>query len=69
MKKELYTVEGMSCQGCANAVTRVLNDVVGVESATVDLDKQSAEVVYDEAATNFEGIRSVVDEAGYRLVK
>lgn len=69
MEKELYTVEGMSCQGCANAVTRVLNDVVGVESATVDLDKQSAEVVYDEAATNFEGIRSAVDEAGYRLVK
>lgn len=69
MKKEVYSIEGMSCQGCANAVNNVLNDVPGVVSATVDLGKQSAEVAYDESTTTFESLQSAVDEAGYRLVK
>lgn len=69
MKKETYSVEGMSCQGCANAVSNVLNDVNGVEMATVDLTKQTVEVSYDEVATSFETLYSAVDEAGYQLLK
>lgn len=69
MKKETYIVEGMSCQGCARAVTNVINDLSGVQSATIDLANKSAVVAYDETATNFEAIHSAVAEAGYSLSK
>ncbi len=69
MKKETYVVEGMSCQGCAKAVTNVINNLSGVQSATIDLANKSALVTYDEAATNFETIHSAVAEAGYSLFK
>lgn len=69
MKQTIFKVEGLSCQGCANAVTNVLNDVNGVQSAVVDLDIASAQVDFDETLTNFETMHAAVDEAGYTLVK
>ena len=69
MKKDTYVVEGMSCQGCAKAVTNVINNLSGVQSATIDLANKSALVTYDEVATNFETIHSAVAEAGYSLFK
>ena len=49
MKQVVYSIEGMSCQGCAKAVSNVLNDVVGVQTASVDLADKSAEVSLAEA--------------------
>ena len=69
MKQTIFKVEGLSCQGCANAVTNVLNDVDGVQSAVIDLDNASAQVDFDETLTTFETLRAAVDEAGYTLVK
>ena len=69
MKHTVFKVEGLNCQGCANAVTNVLNDVAGVQSAVVDLDDASAQVEFDETLTNFETMRAAVDEAGYTLLK
>lgn len=37
-------VSGMSCDGCVQAVTRVLNRVEGVERAVVDLTSARAHV-------------------------
>ena len=67
VKQAVYKVEGMSCQGCANAVTNVLNDVAGVSAAVIDLSKQSADVTFDETVTYFDIMRSAIDEAGYSL--
>jgi len=65
MKKTL-SIEGMSCNHCVNHVKNALADVVGVESATVDLATKSAVVTggaLDDAA-----LRAAVAEAGYGVV-
>lgn len=46
MKKH-YTITGMTCDGCANTVTKLLSKVQGVQEAKVSLRDQSAEVTHE----------------------
>ncbi|EHI73504.1 heavy metal-associated domain-containing protein [Streptococcus criceti] len=39
-----YQVSGMKCDGCAQTVTDKLSAVKGVESATVDLEKNQVTI-------------------------
>ena len=39
-----YTITGMTCTGCTAKVQHLLSQVPGVTSATVDLEKQQAEI-------------------------
>ena len=67
MKKTLI-IEGMSCQHCAKHVTEALKGIPGVESVKVDLASMSAEVELNRQVSEAE-FKSVIDEAGYELVK
>jgi copper chaperone len=60
-----FKVHGMSCNGCVASVTRVLQAVPGVERATVDLERGSAEVVFDPARTGIVALKLAVEDAGY----
>ncbi|MBL4736360.1 MAG: cation transporter [Flavobacteriales bacterium] len=40
-----FTVEGMTCDGCANTATKTLQGIAGVESAHVDFNSKTATVV------------------------
>jgi len=67
MSTSAYTVTGMTCDHCVNAVTEEVTQVPGVQVVDVDLATggltvSSAEPL-DEAA-----IRAAVEEAGYVLV-
>ncbi len=67
MSTSAYTVTGMTCDHCVNAVTEEVTQVPGVQVVDVDLATggltvSSAEPL-DEAA-----IRAAVEEAGYELV-
>ena len=42
-------IEGMTCTGCVNSVTRVLTALPGVAAAEVSLTKARAKVTYDPA--------------------
>jgi copper chaperone len=58
-----YTVAGMTCGHCKQAVTQELSTVDGVESVEVDLDTKLVTVVgssLDDAQ-----LRTAIDEAGY----
>lgn len=60
-----YTVVGMTCDHCVNAVTREVRQVPGVTEVAVDLASGQLEIQgdgVDEAA-----VRAAVDEAGYSL--
>ena len=63
-----FKVRGMSCNGCVASVTRVLQAVPGVERATLDLDRGSAEVVFDPARTGIAALKLAVEDAGYEPV-
>lgn len=52
MKKTRLKIEGMSCQHCVNSVKRTLESLNGVEHVDVSLEKNEANVEYDEQKTN-----------------
>jgi copper chaperone len=58
-------VQGMSCQGCVDSVTRVLKATPGVREVRVSLNPGRAEVSYDPAQTNVEALRGAIEDAGY----
>jgi copper chaperone len=65
MTTRTYTVEGMTCGHCVNAVTEEVEKVDGVSSVDVDLDTKTVTVSgdpLDDAA-----IAAAIDEAGYAV--
>ncbi|MFO0828934.1 MAG: heavy metal-associated domain-containing protein [Phycisphaerales bacterium] len=63
-----YTVEGMHCDGCVQAITAKVKKVKGVVSCEVVLDKKTATIVVTD-----ESVRKNVEEAitklGYKITK
>lgn len=62
----VFTVEGMTCGHCVDAVTREVCAVDGVTSASVSLESKQLTV---EGAASEDAIAAAVDEAGYTLVR
>jgi copper chaperone CopZ len=66
MSTASYTVVGMTCGHCVNAVTEEVSAVPGVGTVDVDLESGgltvSSDAPVDEAA-----VRAAVEEAGYSL--
>jgi copper chaperone len=60
-------IEGMSCGGCTAAVTRVLEAVAGVHSATVTLNPGTARIVFDATQTSRAELETKIEEAGYDI--
>ncbi|MEP7020117.1 MAG: cation transporter [Pseudonocardiales bacterium] len=61
-----YTVTGMTCEHCVNAVHSEVGGVSGVDSVEVDLARGLVSVS-GEGFSDDE-IREAVDEAGYEVV-
>ncbi len=59
-------VEGMTCGGCVNSVTRVLSALPGVAAADVSLPEARAKVTYDPARTGVEAMKQAIERAGYK---
>lgn len=60
-----FNVGGMTCGGCVNSVTRVLEALDGVEKANVDLASASAEVSFDPAKVKTADLLETVEDAGF----
>ena len=58
-------IDGMTCGGCVKSVTKVLNDLDGVHSATVSLENKNAEVEFDEGKTQIAQLVEAVEDAGF----
>ena len=67
MTTTTWTVEGMTCQHCVNAVTEEVSALPGVTSVSVELESGSV-VVESSAEIERDAIAAAVDEAGYTLV-
>ncbi|WP_433374162.1 heavy-metal-associated domain-containing protein [Actinoplanes sp. CA-142083] len=61
-----YTVTGMTCSHCVQAVTGELTALPGVADVAVDL-ASGAVTVTSEAPLADDDVRAAVDEAGYEL--
>lgn len=61
-----YTIQGMSCGGCVNSVTRVLKAVPGIEPLHVEVGK--AVVRIDPAQASSEQAKAAIAKAGFTVV-
>ena len=68
MAEKIYTVTGMSCAACANAVEKALNKNTDI-SASVNIATEKLNIEYDEKKYDFDKIREIVESAGYGLVE
>lgn len=66
LKQRTVIVEGMTCKQCKNRVESGLNDLEGV-AAKVNLKKKTV-VVSMETDISDEQIKTVLENAGYRVV-
>ena len=63
--KQTFDVTGMTCAACSARVSKSANGVEGVESAVVNLLKNSMEVEYDGSPETLAAISAAVAKAGY----
>jgi copper chaperone len=68
MNEQTWTVTGMTCGHCVNAVTQEVSAVEGVGSVHVDLEKGLL-TVNGVNPLDEDVVASAVDEAGYVLVR
>ncbi len=64
--EKTFTIEGMSCGGCVNSLTRVLKTVPGIEPVKVEVGR--AVLRLDPGQVSTETIKAAVDRAGFSLV-
>lgn len=68
MKKKTIAVTGMACAGCAANVERRLNQLDGIQSASVNFAARTALVEYDPKVITPAMMKSEIIKAGYDLV-
>lgn len=61
-----YTVVGMSCDHCVNAVTEEVSRIAGVDEVAVDLPTGVVTVTSAAPLTETD-VRAAIEEAGYEL--
>ena len=62
--EKTFTIQGMSCGGCVNSLTRVLKSVPGIEPVTIEVGK--ARLRLDERVTS-ETVKDAVERAGFEV--
>jgi copper chaperone len=62
-----YTVQGMTCGHCVNAVREEVSRIDGVRDVHVDLPTGTVTVIGDRTPATDE-IHAAITEAGYQLV-
>ena len=65
MKNIIIKIKGMGCQNCVNAVMESLNELYGVSKVNVSLEKESAEVEFDESKINADKMIEAIKELEY----
>ena len=65
MKKEQFTITGMTCSACSARVEKAVAKVDGTKDVSVNLLTNSMQLEYDEAKTSVPAVIKAVVDAGY----
>ena len=65
MDEIVHSVPGMSCAHCERAVSAELQDVSGVESVDIELERKL--VTIRGASLDDSALRAAIEEAGYEV--
>jgi copper chaperone CopZ len=66
-KKVTLKVSGWGCEGCSAATEDSLKKVKGVRSVSTNLDKGTADVVFDDSVASVRDLEKAVATAGYQV--
>lgn len=58
-------IKGMSCEHCVKTITKTLKGLKGVKKASVNLEKELAEVTYNPDKISVDDLTKAVIDAGY----
>lgn len=67
MQTEILKVSGMSCGGCADKVTRALQELDGVTDVSVSLPTGQVAVHFDEQRASTDDMKAAIARAGYAV--
>ncbi len=59
-------IEGMHCTGCSLRLERVLNNLEGVKSATVNFEEKQATIIFDINTINEKKIKKAIEDVGFQ---
>jgi copper chaperone len=65
--EKTFIIDGMSCGGCVNSLTRVLETVPGIEPLKIEVGKASLRL--DSDAVTSDTVKAAVERAGFELVR
>mgnify|MGYP001557998822 FL=1 len=65
MTKLHINIEGMHCGACATGIQMLVSQMDGVSNISVDYDKKSGDLEFDEAKVKKEDIFNGIAELGY----
>lgn len=65
----VINVNGMTCEGCENAINAGLEGLDGIASAESSHEEKWTKVKYDENLTSMEEIKIQITETGYEVVE
>ena len=68
MKKEILTINGMTCASCAQRIEKVVNKMEGVETASVNLATEKMMLTFDEEKIQRQTIQDAVKNIGYEAI-
>ncbi len=68
MSTQTFDVTGMTCAACSARVEKAASQVPGVQSATVNLLKNSMKLEYEGDASVIDAVCAAVEKAGYGAV-
>ena len=60
-----FIIDGMSCGGCVNSLTRVLKTVPGIEALKIEVGKASLRLDTDKVSDDV--VRNAVERAGFEV--
>lgn len=66
MKELTLNIDNMVCQGCAEKIIAVLNEMDGVRKVKTKVMKKLVQVEFNSEETNEEKLKTILTEAGYK---
>lgn len=69
MKSATFKIEGMHCDGCAQAIKALVEREPGVKTAAVSFKDGEARVLYDPQAIGEDRLVAAIEKPGYRVTR
>lgn len=65
-QEKTFIIDGMSCGGCVNSLTRVLQSVPGIEPIKIEVGRATLRL---GDGIGLDTVKAAVDRAGFEVVK